>query len=175
MTEALPGESAVEERYRSDPRLTITSIGAGLRRFYEELPVGSCPFSWSIGDRVDDAKSRARLGRLSPAAWHEEHQHLTVGKALALLEVEPPIDHLVVCHGDACSPNTVLDQTGASVGHVDLGSLGLGDRWADLAVATWSTAWNFGPEGEDLLSAAYGIDPDPDRIRYYRLLYDVSP
>lgn len=49
------------------------------------------------------------------------------------------------------------------------------DRWADLAVATWSTTWNYGPGWEQRLLDAYGIPPDPDRTRYYRLLYDLGP
>ena len=44
----------------------------------------------------------------------------------------------------ACAPNTVLDADGTYVGHVDVGRLGVADRWADLAVATWSTEWNYG-------------------------------
>jgi kanamycin kinase len=35
--------------------------------------------------------------------------------------------------------------------------------------------WNYGPQWEGLLLSAYGIDPDPDRTRYYRLLWDLGP
>jgi kanamycin kinase len=49
------------------------------------------------------------------------------------------------------------------------------DRWADLAIATWSTGWNYGPGWESLLLEAYGVPPDPDRTRYYRLLWDLGP
>ena len=59
-------------------------------------------------------------------------------------------------------------------GHVDLGSLGVADRWADLAVATWSTQWNYGPGYEDAVLAAYGVTPDAVRTHYYRLLWDLS-
>lgn len=58
---------------------------------------------------------------------------------------------------------------------MDLGSLGVADRWADLAVATWATQWNYGPGWERPLLDAYGIAPDPGRIRYYRLLWDLGP
>ena len=89
----------------------------------------------------------------------------------------PGIDpeQLVVCHGDACAPNTLVDPSGRWAGHVDLGALGVGDRWADLAIATWSTQWNYGPGWENVLLAAYGVAPDPERIRLYRELWGSSP
>jgi kanamycin kinase len=86
----------------------------------------------------------------------------------------PPTDKLVVCHGDACAPNTLLAADGHWSGHVDLGMLGVADRWADLAVATWSAEWNYGPGWDGLLLDSYGIRPDPERTRYYRLLWDLS-
>ena len=58
-------------------------------------------------------------------------------------------------------------------GYVDLGELGVADRWWDISVAAWSVTWNLGPGLEDRFFEAYGIAPDPERIRYYRLLYDV--
>jgi len=56
---------------------------------------------------------------------------------------------------------------------VDLGELGVADRWWDLAVATWSTTWNLGAGYEDLFLAAYGVERDRERMAYYRLLYDL--
>ncbi len=91
------------------------------------------------------------------------------------LEDVPPVDRLVVCHGDACAPNTLIGEDGRWCGHVDLGALGVADRWADLAVATWSLEWNYGPGWQSTLLKAYGVDPDPQRIAYYRLLWDLSP
>ena len=41
-----------------------------------------------------------------------------------------------------------LAADGRCSGQVDLGELGVADRWADLAVATWSTTWNYGPGWE---------------------------
>lgn len=83
------------------------------------------------------------------------------------------VDVLVIAHGDACAPNTLLSDDGAFVGHVDMGSLGVADRWADLAIASWSLEWNFGPGHEDAFWSGYGEAPDPDRIRRYRNLWDA--
>ena len=58
-------------------------------------------------------------------------------------------------------------------GYVDLGELGVADRWWDLAVATWSIAWNLEEGFEESFLSAYGVSPDPERISYYRLLYDL--
>jgi kanamycin kinase len=85
----------------------------------------------------------------------------------------PPPDRLVVCHGDACAPNTLIDADGRCAGHVDLGSLGVADRWADLAIATMSLGWNYDVLCEDELLEAYGVERDDLRIGYYRRLWEA--
>jgi kanamycin kinase len=175
VTHAIAGETAVSERWKQEPARAVTAIGEGLRAFHDALPVVGCPFSWSAEERVADARARAGDGRLRSDAWHQEHAHLDVQEALGLLAEPPILDQLVVCQGDACCPNTLIGPDARCTGHVDLGQLGLADRWADLAVATWSATWNFGPTWEDELLAAYGARPDPERTAYYRLLWDLGP
>jgi kanamycin kinase len=176
VTEALPGRSAVDERWRRAPARAVAAMGEGLRAFHDSLPPASCPFTWTTEDRLEAVNRRASAGLLRPASWHREHRALTVDQALALLAAPPPLDsNVVVCHGDACAPNTLVGDDGRCTGHVDLGSLGTGDRWADLAIATWSTQWNFGPGWEGRLLSAYGVEPDPDRTAYFRLLWDLGP
>jgi kanamycin kinase len=175
VTSPIDGETAVANRWRADPAKAVAAIGRGLRLMHERLPTRACPFSWTAEERVANALQRAERGKIDPQTWHLEHQHLSVRAAIDLVSQPPEVDRLVVCHGDACAPNTLLDASGAVVGHVDLGSLGLADRWADLAVASWSTCWNYGACWEGELLAAYGVDPDPARIGYYRLLWDLGP
>jgi kanamycin kinase len=171
VTAALAGESAVTERWRADPARAVAAIGSGLRAFHDAIPVEECPFSWSVEKRL--ARTHGRVRR--PEQWREVHRSLALAEALDLAAQPPPIDRPVVCHGDACAPNTLIDGAGGCSGHVDLGSLGVADRWADLAVATWSTEWNYGPGWSEPLLAAYGIRQDPERTHYYRLLWDLEP
>jgi kanamycin kinase len=173
-TLALHGKSAVDERWRADPVRAVQALGEGLRALHDALPVDECPFDWSAQTRVAAAQRTRAAGR-DPAQWFEEHRGLSVDEALARVAEPPPPDRLVVCHGDACAPNTLIDDDGRWSGHVDLGSLGVGDRWSDLAVATWSTEWNYGPGFEETLLTSYGISPDPLRTAYYRLLWDLGP
>ena len=113
--------------------------------------------------RCDRVRS---TGRQPPGSrrWHRQKEQSWANP--------PAIDQLVVCHGDACSPNTLIDSAGHCCGHVDIGDLGVADRWADLAVATLALQWNYpGHDSEANLLAAYGVDPDPPRIDYYRRLW----
>jgi kanamycin kinase len=175
VTVTLPGESAVAERWTRRPAAAVAAIGAGLRAFHDALPVAICPFDASLAARLGDIRRRAAARRLDRARWHPDHRPLSIARALAYLEVAPPVDRLVVCHGDSCAPNTLIGDDGRATGHVDLGRLGVADRWADLAIATWSTRWNYGEGWEAALLDAYGVDPDEARTRYYRLLWDLGP
>lgn len=155
VTAALPGESAVAPRWVADAATAVRAIGEGLRAMHEALPVGDCPFEWSVSSRIANAESR---GIRLPFPLQEP----------------PPIDRLVVCHGDACAPNTLIGEDGRWLAHVDLGQLGTGDRWADIAVASMSTEWNYGPGWEDALIDAYGVQPDRPRLAYYRELWNAT-
>jgi kanamycin kinase len=171
VTRALPGSNAVTPRWRSEPEQAVRALGAGLRRLHESLPVDGCPFSWSVDDRVARGRAQGLPSRVT---------------SLDALGPAPAIDRLVVCHGDACAPNTLLGDTfadaatatdtdaAAVTGYVDLGRLGVADRWADIAVGAWSTEWNYGAGYTDLYYASYGVEPDRQRIAYYRALWDAT-
>jgi kanamycin kinase len=174
VTAPVAGDSAVTARWKAEPAAAVTAIGEGLRAMHDALPVAACPFSWSAEERVAAARRKAEAGRQDPSAWHPSYQGLTVAAALESATAIPPADKLVVCHGDACAPNTLIGADGRWSGHVDLGRLGIGDRWADLAIATWSTGWNYGPGWDGLLLDAYGVEPDPERTAFYRLLWELG-
>ena len=155
VTRAIPGESAVAAQWIAQPEIAVRAVGEGLRAMHDALPADECPFEWSVPSRIENA---VRRGIRVPDHLHEP----------------PPIDLLVVCHADACCPNTLLGDDGRWLAHVDLGQLGTGDRWADIAVASMSTEWNYGPGWEDALIEAYGIDPDRERLSYYRELWNAT-
>jgi kanamycin kinase len=151
VTRALPGRSAVDPFWQVRPNDAVCAIAAGLRLLHA-LPTADCPFEWDVASRLRAAPENV---------------------ALADLMNPPPIDRLVVCHGDPCAPNTLLDENGF-VANVDFGRLGLADRWADLAVATMSLGRNYENYDEQLFWDAYGIEPDAERIAYYRALWTAT-
>lgn len=155
VTVALPGRSAVDHRWIDAPETSVRAVGAALRTMHDSLPVEQCPWTWDPAWRIANAEER---GVTVPADLREP----------------PPADRLVVCHGDACMPNTLLDDAGRPLAHVDLAALGTADRWADIAVASMSTEWNFDPGWADVLIEAYGIAPDRERLEYYRRLWNET-
>jgi kanamycin kinase len=155
VTETIVARSAVDPYWIARPEVAVRACGEGLRLLHEALPVDECPFEWSVASRVAEAVGRG-------VAVPDE-----------LLDA-PPIDRLVVCHGDPCVPNTLLDDAGRPTAHVDLGMLGLADRWADIAVGSMSIEWNYGPGVEHLFFEGYGIEPDETRIDYYRRLWNAT-
>lgn len=157
VTRAINASSAVSQYWLARPETAARAIGRGLRTFHDALPVAKCPFIWSVAERVD-------YGGLAGTV-----------EGNALIADAPPIleDELVVCHGDACAPNFLIHPNGEVAGYVDLGRLGIASRWADLAVAAWSTEWNYGIGYTGLVYEAYGIAPDIKRIAYYRRVWDA--
>lgn len=147
LTAALPGGHAVGDPWRERFAEAIAAIAEGLRRMHA-IPVDNVPPEWAAASWV-----RREPPQLGP---------------------RPLLDDPVLVHGDACAPNTLIDSVGQWTGHVDLGDVAVGDRWADLAVASMSLDWNFGEGHQDEFFAAYGIAPDADRIRYYRALFHAE-
>src|SRR5262245_29137308 len=175
LTDALAGTDATRHPLLTEPERIVPILARGLADFHARAPVDQCPFEFRAGLAIAHARERVRLGIATANDLHPEHEHLSVDDALAELErLRPASEDLVVCHGDYCFPNILLDDSGAVTGYVDLGELGIADRWWDLATGAWSTTWNVGPGWEDLFYEAYGVERDDDRIAFYRLLYDLA-
>ena len=173
LTGEMRGDSAIKDDWRANPEWLVPIVARGLRAFHEALPVADCPFRFTVRDAVAVAMARVANGRATRDDLHEEHQHMTLEEAVARLEATAPTDEdLVVCHGDYCYPNMFIE--GAEVtGYLDLGELGVADRWWDVATGMWSTTWNVGPGYEELFAESYGVAIDAAKVAYYRLQYDL--
>ena len=147
LTEGVPGGPAVGDEWRARRSEAIRAIAAGLRAIHA-IPIDDFPAEWT---------GQVWVGRQPPS-----------------LGTRPPIDAPVVVHGDACAPNTQISKDGVWTGNVDFGDLAIGDRWADLAVASMSLDWNFGEGHQPEFFDAYGIEPDEARIGYYRSLWHLE-
>lgn len=174
LTEGMPGVTGLDASLRADPERLVPLLADSLRRLHA-VPVDDCPFDNRLATAVDLAERRVAAGVVEAREFDADHRDLTAEAALGRLHaLQPSSEDLVVCHRDYCVPN-VLFEDGRLSGYLDLVRLGVADRWADLAVATWSVTWDLGPGWEDRFLAAYGIAPDPQKQAFYRLLYDLLP
>ena len=158
-----------------DVQQVVVALAEGLRRLHDTAPVDACPFDFRLPAAMAHARGRVAAGLVDPAEDFEADQrHLDPEGALGELErLRPDGEDPVVCHGDYCPPNALMTDRRVT-GYVDLGELGVADRWWDLAVATRAVTGNYGPGLESLFLAAYGARPDPRRQAFHRLLYDVA-
>jgi len=98
---------------------------------------------------------------------------------LEQIEAELPVrlaqerTQLVVCHGDLCLPNILVDpETGLVKALIDLGRLGRADPYGDIALllATARETWSdeaMARRAEQEFAEIYGTELDPERQDFY--------
>lgn len=155
--DAVGGGSAVGDEWRDRRPEAINALARGLRAIHA-IPIDEFPPSW-----VADSWVAATPSALGP---------------------RPDLVEPVLVHGDACAPNTLISPERIWTGNVDFGDLCVGDRWADLAIASLSLDWNFG-EGHQqesfdagaairCSSSGYRVDRYPWPASYAAASFNVS-
>jgi kanamycin kinase len=180
VTRAAAGRSAAEP-WPEHRRAAVVDAVADMARALHALPAASCPFDRSLRVAVAHARRAAAAGLVDLDDLDPERRGWTAERLLAELDATlPETEDLVVCHGDYCLPNVLLDpDTCAVTALVDVGRLGLADRYADLALAVRSLASHprnaqFGPPYAERFLARYGAHPpDHRRVAFYQLLDEL--
>ncbi|ADB32381.1 Antimicrobial 3''-kinase [Kribbella flavida DSM 17836] len=177
LTTAVPGIAAVDLPPSS--RLKAVEVLAEALRGLHEL--ADCPFTRPLAEVVAQATDVVRRGAVNPDFLTDEWRRERPEDLLAQIQADRPYadaqaaHDLVVCHGDPCLPNVLLDPGTLEItGFIDVGRLGLADRYADLALTTAQLGdeWDLDPAS---FHAAYGLDaPDQRRLVFYRLLDSLS-
>ncbi|MGE2714327.1 phosphotransferase [Mycolicibacterium litorale] len=144
-------------------------------RVLHAIPVSACPYRRDLDEMLERARgivARDELHRdfLSdedrerPAAWLLQRVERDAARRRAQEQ-----SGAVVCHGDLCLPNVIVDAAGA-VGFVDLGRLGVADPHADLSLLLESARQAF-PDFADSayrgVVADYPRRIDDDRLAFY--------
>jgi streptomycin 3"-kinase len=141
------------------------------------LPVEECPFERPLAQVVEQAADVVRRSAVTVDFLREEWQATPPDELLARVRAEQEqfaaeaAGDLVVCHGDACLPNFLFDaDTLECTGVIDLGRLGVADRYTDLALVTaqLDDVWSVDAAG---FFASYGLpEADTRRLEFYLLL-----
>jgi streptomycin 3"-kinase len=171
MTAAVPGVPG-----DSLPPAAHVAAAESLGRVLRDLhSLTDCPFERPLSSVVALAEDVVRRDAVNPAFLTDEWRLLKPAELLAQVVAERPyvesVAEPVVCHGDACLPNVLFDPATLDVtGLIDLGRLGIADRYSDLALTTIQLHDEWSADPAPFL-AAYGLpEPDERRLYFYRLL-----
>ncbi len=173
VSERLPGVPAHRPDLHGDVGSLAEVAGAALRALHA-LPLDAAPASiergWNALAALAEATVASGLGAID-----EAYQRYTADELLSIwCAGRPPIEDLVICHGDPALPNLIAHQ-GVFTGFVDLGGVRIADRHLDLAHAHASIHRNLGPEAVYVFYEAYGTDPDLLRLDHYLLAKQLMP
>ncbi|RJL33085.1 APH(3') family aminoglycoside O-phosphotransferase [Bailinhaonella thermotolerans] len=176
VTTVVPGRTAADDWPRERHGALVDAL-AGFTRDLHTIPAGTCPFDRTLAVTVPEAREIAEAGLVDLDDLDDERAGWSADRLVAeLAATTPASEDLVVCHGDLCLPNVLLDpETLRVTGVVDVGRAGVADRCQDLALMTRSLTSGelnpqYGPACADRFLARYGVAPDPSKIAFYRLL-----
>jgi aminoglycoside phosphotransferase len=173
VTAALAGIAASERTLLPDTAAVVDAVAQGLRLLHG-LPAQDCPFDTSTDALLSAAEASLKTHY---EVWDESEQRMRAAGDVfdELVATRPTATPAVVLHGDASLPNFLITE-GEITGLVDLGFLGVGDPWWDLATCLKSIQrpGNAIAHQRDRFLKAYGATDDPSRERWFRLLYGMD-
>ena len=178
------GTELCKPEVMNHPVLLLDCMAEALHTLWA-IPAADCPFERTVADNLSHAEAAILSGRFDPSDCEPE----TFGpggfedpKALLdwLKSHLPPQDRAVT-HGDFCLPNLFTDGQ-RFTGFIDVGNVGAGDRWMDLALGWRSLKHNsdghYGKVYPDInpddLFRAAGVAKDEEKLRYYILLDELN-
>lgn len=169
LVSAVSGVDASHDSLKNDIPRVIEQLTNGLKMIHA-LPIEDCPFDERNDRKIELARQLVE-NKLVDEDDFDEIRHGRTAESLfrELIENQPATEDLVFTHGDYCVPNIILKNKKLN-GFVDWGNSGIADRYQDLALLTRSVRYNFGAEYEQTVFEIYGIEPDPKKIYFYRLL-----
>ncbi|MFD7159790.1 phosphotransferase [Kribbella sp. NPDC059898] len=171
MTSAVPGVPGDTLPAGAHDR-AMRSLGRFLRELHS---LEDCPFERPLAEVIASAADVVRRGAVNPDFLTDEWRKVAPEELLAEVVAESTyvesVLEPVVCHGDACLPNVFFDPDTLEVtGLIDLGRLGVADRYSDLALTTIQLHDEWSADPTPFLQA-YGVPvPDKRRLHFFRLL-----
>lgn len=181
----IKGKMSCDEYYLERPDELCEHLATALKMLWA-VDISYCPKMTTIDDELIDAKYQVDnklydLDNVEADTFGENGRFRTPEDLLKWLQDNKPEYEPVLSHGDFCLPNIFIDN-GRISGFIDLGDTGIADKWRDVALCYRSLLHNFdGTYGgkvyenfsPDLLLEKLGLEPNWDKINYYRLMDEL--
>lgn len=171
---AIPGKTAyqvLESRPDAGPAV-VDALVIFLLRLHA-IPVRECPFNSDHAFRLSRARTRVDAGLVEADDFDEEREGWTAEQVwTAMHKLLPFAPDPVVTHGDFSLDNLLI-RDGEVVGCIDVGRVGIADRYQDLAIL-WNCLGEFDPSLQERLFRRYGIlDVDRRKIQFHLMLDEL--
>lgn len=171
LTTALPGRTAYERMAAEPARAPcVAALIGGFLKTLHALPAAQCPFDSGADGRLELAKARMEAGLVNVDDFDDAHTGWSAEQVWdKMIALRPTVAEPVVTHGDYSLDNILVTDSQVS-GCIDLGRLGVADRYQDLAIAC-NCLDEFGPDAQRAFLDAYGLaDLDADRLAFHLAL-----
>ncbi len=180
----ISGKMACEDEFMNNPKQLLSVLADAFNSLWK-VDISDCPVKNDLSTVLKEAEFRVEHGLVDV----DDAEPETFGKGgfkdpqqlFEWLCNNRPDEDPVLSHGDFCLPNVFINDDKFS-GFVDIGRMGIADRYQDIALCYRSLHHNFsGVYGgksydgydEKMFFEAIGIEPDYDKIRYYILLDEL--
>lgn len=178
------GKMSCDEAYMRQPALLTKMLADALKTMWQ-IDVSDCPCIWNIDRKLKLAKywvehDMVDVDNVEPDTYGPNGFDSPRALFQWLTENKPQ-EEPVLSHGDFTLPN-ILFEDGHIKGYIDLGRMGVADKWQDISLCYRSLQHNFDGKYNgkkydgyhpDMLFKQLGIEPDWDKIRYYILLDEL--
>lgn len=178
--EKLPGVM-FQELFQQYDTKEVVELYAKLLKEFHAIDYHGLPYQHSLTDKLLEAKYNVEHHLVRTQYFEREFQgknakHLY--QRLCNIKVEE--SDLVLCHGDVCMPNIIMDQKELS-GFIDISGIGVLDRYYDIAIALRTLRYNFelyhldfNEEMISIFCKCYGMEVlDVQKLEYYILLDEL--
>jgi streptomycin 3"-kinase len=178
VTSAVPGMPASDLSRRQLSK-AWPSIAERVRDVHR-IPKEDCPFQRGLSMMFERAENVVARNAVKPMFLDPKERHVPPWTLINTVRAElserlqQEADDLVVCHGDACMANFMIDpETLRCTGMIDLGRLGTADRYVDLAPLIGNTreTWIGTEDAQAAYKRLFDIhdisNPDTGRLAFY--------
>lgn len=179
--EKLPGVMFQELFKTCTPR-NIVIMYAKLIKEFHTIDYTGLPYNHDLSQKLEAAKDNVLNHKVKEQYFERELTHLNASQLYdLLLQYQDDKEDKVLCHGDVCMPNIIMEQNELS-GFIDIIGIGVCNRYLDIAIALRTLRYNFELYGlsftseyQDLFCQEYGLlTLDKHKVIFYILLDELT-
>ena len=171
LTKEVKGDMLCSEYFEKHPDEGINVLIEAFNALYN-IDYSDCVLDETIDKKIKDIESRFNTIKDSDIKEDILKKFHTKEAILKYLKGNKPKQIIGFTHGDMSLPN-IFALNGHFSGLIDVGNAGLSDIYFDLVICEMSIERNYGSEYIDEFYGKLGIEKDPIKSEYYRILMSL--